>query len=205
MNDDLTSLADGTEQVVLRRPGTDLETVVPQALIRMFRSRRHFRVQETVVPVKSAHWYLSRAVSSVEPYEGDEIVDGKGNCWTIVEVNRSELNDTWQCVARMYATRFGLDEFVDHLRGAYTKSSGGSLQRGFRVLKTGIAAKFSPPIQTFSDGRKESIHALTRESIEAELQDVLRRADGTLYTIEKIQAPLFRNGWTEILLARIKH
>lgn len=202
MNDDLISLADGVQSVVLRRPGSDFVAEIPKALVRRFRSRRHFRVQETVVPTKSAHWYLSRNSMDTAPYEGDEIEDRDGNRWTILEVNRSELNETWQCVAQMYAIRFGLDEQADQLRTAYTKSSAGILQRGFRTIKTGIPVRFSAVSVLLGETREETLYGLTRDPIDVENRDMLRRADGTLYEIEKIQMPLYRNGWAEILLKK---
>lgn len=203
MHDELMSLTDGVQSAVLHRPGSDFVAEIPKALIRRFRSRRYFRVEEKVVPTKAAHWYLSRNSMDAEPYEGDEIEDRDGNRWTILEVNRSELNETWQCVARMYSVRFGLDEHVDQLRTAYTKSAAGILQRGLRTIKTGIAARFSAgAVLLLDEAREESFYALTREAIDVENRDMLRRTDGMLYEIKKIQMPLYRGGWTEILLKK---
>lgn len=203
MNDDLMHIADGLQSIVLRRPGSDFEREIPKTLVRRFRSRRHFRVSETVVPMKSAHWYFSQNDLDVEPLEGDEIEDQTGHRWTILEVNRSDLNGTWQCVARMYAVHFGLDEYVDHLRPAFTKTPAGTLQRGYRVLETGIAAKFSTAEQAVEGVWKESLYALIQEAIDVETDDALRRADGSVYRIKKLQQPLYSSGWTEIELHNV--
>lgn len=202
MYDELMSFADGAQPITLRRPGSDLEVSISKALIRRFRSRRYFRVQENVVPIKSAHWYLSQNLSETEPYEGDEIEDRFGDRWTILEVNRSELNETWQCVARKYAVRFGLDEHVDHLRPVFTKTPAGTLQQGYRVVKSGIAVKFSEKSRSVHETWKESLYVLTHVILETETGDALRTADGTIYIIRKHQNPFYRGGWTEIELVR---
>lgn len=202
MYDNIMSFVDGTQTVVLRRPGSDFETKISKALPRLFRSRRHYRVQESILPTNSVHWYFSRQETTEKPIPGDEIEDREGHCWTILEVNHSELNETWQCVARRYSVSFGLDEHVDHLRSAYAKTSSGVLEPGFRVLKSGIAARFTASVERFDSSRQKTLCALIRESIQAECRDMLRRADGTIFKIEKIQYPLYKNGWTEIMLSR---
>ena len=205
MHDDILSFADGMQEVVLRRPGSDLETTISGALIRRFRSRRHFRVQENVVPIKSVHWYLPRKKTEIEPQEGDEIEDADHNRWTVLEVNRSDLNDLWQCVARMYEVRFGLDEHIDHLRTAFTKTSAGTLQHGFHVVKSGVAAKFTEVTQDLRNKNTLSCYALIRETLETEAGDAIRRADGAIYEIRKIKSPIYPSGWTEADLIFVKN
>lgn len=200
MYDDLISLADGTEHAVLRRPGSDFAAGIPKALLRPFRRRRDARVEESVVPTRSAHWYWAIGDDSPEPFEGDEIEDARGIRWTILETHRSELNETWQCVARSYSVRFGLDEYVDHLRTAYEKSPAGTLRPGFHVVRTGIAAKFSAPEISMEDGGGEIVFALIREPLAPEPGDAFRKADGSLLDILKVRPPLYRAGWTEIRL-----
>lgn len=200
MHDNIMIIADGTQQILLRRPGSDLETEIPCTLKRMFRSRRHYRVDETLVSAKSAHWYFSRHASTMSPLEGDEIVEENGEVWTIIEVNRSELNETWQCVARSYTTRFGMDEHVDHLKIKYIKTAAGTLENVVLLSRSGIAAKISEATLTFDDVRREILYVLIRENLDIQIGDMLRRPDGKSYEIEKVHKPLYRNAWTEIQL-----
>ncbi len=134
--------------------------------------------------------------------EGDEIEDAAGDHWVILEVNRSELNRLWQCVARGDAVRFGLDEYVDHLKTGHAKTPAGTLQQFYQTVKTGIAAKFSPVIKSDKTGNGESCYVIIREQLDAETGDFLRRADGAIFTIRKITNPLYRSGWTEMELVR---
>ena len=198
MHDDITFLADGAQRITLRRYGSDFETKIERALLRPYRHQRLFRVRESVIPIRYAHWYFS---TEEEPRAGDEIVTDDGTVWMIVELNRSELNATWQCVTKTYDVVFGLDEYVDHLKTVYGKSASGVLEPGFRVAKTGIVAKFAQSSVEFGKERKESQLVLIRERIEFDRLDALRRADGTIIEIEKVNYPLFLNDWTEILCA----
>ena len=193
MHDDITLIADGTQRITLRRYGSDFRTEIERALYRPYRHQRPFGVQESIIPTRYAHWYLS---TDDEPRSGDEIVTENGTVWIVVELNRSEMNVTWQCVTKTYDAVFGLDEYVDHLKTVYEKTVSGVLQRGFRIAKTGIAAKFA---KMKIDGGKESQFVLIREKIEFERLDAFRRADGTIFDIEKINLPLFPNDYAEIL------
>ena len=193
MNDDITLIADGTQRITLRRHGSDFETEIDRAIYRPYRHLRPFDVRESIIPTRYAHWYFS---AGEEPRVGDEIVTENGTRWTIAELNRSDLNATWQCVTRTYDVVFGLDEFVDHLKTVYEKSASSVLERGFRVEKTGIAAKFA---KASVDSDKESLFVLVREKIDFERFDAFRRADGTIFVIEKINYPLFPNDFAEIL------
>jgi len=193
MNDDITLIADGTQRIVLRRYGSDFETEIDRALYRPYRHQRPMSVRESIIPTRYAHWYFS---ADEQPRCGDEIVTDDGAVWLIVELNRSESNATWQCVTKIYDVVFGLDEFVDHLRTEYEKSPGGVLHRGFRIEKTGIAAKFA---RLKVGSLQESLFVLIREKINFERLDVFRRADGTIVEIETINHPLFPNDFAEIL------
>ncbi len=64
------------------------------------------------------------ACGRIGPCEEDE----SGDRWTVLEVNRSDLNRIWQCVSQCYAVKFGLDEHVDHLRVTHMKTSAGTLR-----------------------------------------------------------------------------
>ncbi len=173
---------------------------IPDALIRPFRSRRQVRAEESLIPIRSAHWYFSSGNLAVEPSAGDEIEDESGDRWTVLEVNRSDLNRIWQCVSQCYAVKFGLDEHVDHLRVTHMKTSAGTLRKHFHTLKSGIPAKISACTRTFRDRYGEICYALIQESLDAESGDALRLADDTLFEITKIQKPFFPVGWTEIEL-----
>ncbi|MGL4595315.1 MAG: hypothetical protein ACRCUY_11345 [Thermoguttaceae bacterium] len=212
MNDNLLCLADGTQSILLRRHGSDIEINVLHAILRPFRSKRQFGADESVIPTRFGHWYLSSQNLERIPIEGDEIVDSNENSWMILEVNQSPLNQIWQCVARTYNVRFGLDEFVDHLRTAYTKTSGGVLKRGFHTIQTGIPAKFSAKTyKNDSDSKttsantqrtrfQEGIFVLIQGIVEWHPTDVFRRNDGSIYRIITAKQPLYPDGFTEFHL-----
>ncbi len=203
MNNDILSIADGTRRIILGRPGSDIEIEIDNALLRPFRSQKRSKLTMTVVPTLGAHWYLPQNADVPTPRPGDEIDEGDQSSWTVFEVISSDLNKTWQCVSCRYNVHFGPDEYVDHLRSAFTKTSAGTLQQGFRVLKTGIAAKFSAAAQEVGSDIEESLFVLTPETPQAEPLDALRRHDGGVFEIVKIQKPFYPGGWTEIEVHKI--
>lgn len=203
MNHDILSLVDGTRKIILRRPGSDLEIEIDRALLRPFRSRKQSRLEASVVPVQAGHWYLTRDADTPEPRPGDEIDAGEDGSWTVMEVQPSKLNENWQCAARQFAVPFGLDEHVDHLRAAFTKTSAGTLRRGYRVLKTGIAARFSAVTKNLDGDGTESMYVLCRAVPNFEPADALGRHDGSLFEIVKLQKPIHAADWTEIEVRKI--
>ncbi len=203
MKPNTLDLADDTQSVVIQRPGSDLERPIEKALLRPFRSQKRSQLGISLLPMQGAHWYLPHSCNEILPKVGDTITTKEGQKWTICEVHFSSMNQNWQCVSFRYHVDFGLDEFVDHLRVGFTKTSAGTLIKGFRAVKTGLPAKFSDAVQKFDKNAQESLYVVTPEKISVEPQDALRRHDGSLYEITAIKQPFTTSQWTEMELKRV--
>ncbi len=107
MNDQILSFADGVQTVILRRPGSDGEWTIPDALLRRFRSRRVSRAEENTVPVKTSHWYLPQQNQNQDqmptPRPGDELEDAEGNVWTILEIQQEESTTAHKTDSNIFA------------------------------------------------------------------------------------------------------
>ena len=176
------SITDGTQAVALWHRQSDTTTDIPVALIRRFRHRLYSQVADAAVPVNFAHWYFSEATP---PLPGDEIHEGDGTVWTILEVNRSPLTDVWQAVCETFAFAEST-ETVAHLRQDATVTE--SLPVRVGTLTT-----------TLESGISRRLTFYVREPIVAEPNDVFRRNDGSLWTITRIERPLYRARWTTVL------
>jgi len=178
------SLFDGVQSLTLWHHQTDTTTAIPSALLRRYRHRLYSQVVDTAVPVNYAHWYFE----SAEPLPGDEIHESDGTVWTILEVNQSPLTGVWQAVCETFAFAEPT-ECVDHLRQAAVVTA--SLP-----VRTGTMTTILEP---------EVSHRLTfyvRDTIDVEPNDVLRRSDGSLWTLVRVESPRYRARWTAVFTTR---
>jgi hypothetical protein len=190
--DNLLHIADGTQTVILRHRETDGDTSISHALIRRFRHRQYSAVKESPTPENHAHWYFALNDNEPEPVSGDEIIEPDETVWTIVEVNHSPLTGLWQCVSQTYRAGFSAEEQVDHLRPAGSGT--------WIVVADSIPAKFGAVIQTFAEEAHRTMTVYLKQPITALPGDALRTTDQTVWKIERIQTPLHREGWREVLV-----
>ena len=218
MNDQILEIADGAEPITLVRPGTTFSVEIPKALIRPLLYRKQRKIVESVIPAKIASWYLPKRLTDESaptflspPQPGDEIHRADGIIHLVIEVHESQCNDLWQLVTKSHDVTFGPDEHVDWLQATYGKSASGVLERGYVAIQTAVAAKFSPVTMELTDAEKplreskrasirKSYYVFIRDKVDLTPLDVLRRADGTLLNISRVQMPVFAHDWIEILV-----
>jgi nicotinate-nucleotide pyrophosphorylase len=172
-------MIDGVQPIALWHHRDDTTTAVPSALLRRFRHRFYSQVADSAVPVNVAHWYFE----GERPLPGDEIHESDGTVWTILEVNRSPLTSIWQTVCETFAFAEPTEN-VDHLRQDVVVAS----------LPVRVGAMTTTLESTVS-------HRLTfyiRDSITVESNDVLRRSDGSLWKIVRVERPMYRARWTAV-------
>ena len=178
---------DGTQPVRLWHRQNDATSLIPSALIRRFRHRLYSQVVDTAVPVNFAHWYFADSMESAHPLPGDEICDAEGAIWTILEVNLSPLTGIWQAVCETFAFAHPT-ESVDHMRQD--------------VIVGSLPVRVGTRTAALESEVSERLTFYVRESIVVEWGDVLRRSDGSLWNIVRVDSPMYRARWTAVVTVR---
>ena len=172
---------DATQSITLWHHQTDTTSDIPLALLRRYRHRRYSQVIDSPVLVNYAHWYFS---TMVQLLPGDEVHESDGTVWTILEVNLSPLTGVWQAVCETFAFAQPT-ETVEHLRQNVVMAS-------FPVRVGAMTTTLEPEVS-----RRLAFYV--REPIAVESNDVLRRSDGSLWTIIRVELPQYRARWTAVV------
>jgi hypothetical protein len=180
---------DGTQPITLWHHQTNTVTPIISALIRRFRHRLYSQVVDTAVPVNFSHWYFSTAIP---PLPGDEIQEANGTVWTIHEVNHSPLPAVWQAVCETFASA-KTTETVVHLRQGAALAS--------------LPVRVGPMTTTLEPEESQRLTFYVCPSIDsdpiiAEPNDTLQRSDGTLWSIVRVEKPMYRRRWTAVVTRR---
>jgi len=175
---------DGTQPISLWHHQDDTTTEIPLALLRRYRHRLYSQVVETAVPVNYAHWYFE---SEERPLPGDELYESDGTVWTILEVNQSPLTHVWQAVCETFAFAEPT-ECVDHLRQD--------------VLLASLPVRVGPITTILSPEVSHRLSFYVRDLADVEANDLLRRSDGSLWTIVRVERPRYRTRWTVVLTTK---
>jgi hypothetical protein len=101
-----------------------------------------------------------------------------------LEVNQSPLTGVWQAVCETFAFAEPT-ECVDHLRQNTTVAESLPVRVGTKTT-------------TFEPAVSERLTFYVRNPIAIEADDVLRRNDGTLWTIVRVERPRYRARWTAV-------
>jgi len=178
---------DGTQPITLWHHQDETTTAVPAALIRRYRHRLYSQVTDAAVPVNYAHWYFAASIEIDRPLPGDEIHESDGTIWTILEVNLSPLTGLWQAVCETYAFAEPT-EHVDHLRN-------------MTVIES-LPVRVGAMTETLEPEVSKRLTFYVRESIDVETNDVLRRSDGSDWTILRVERPQYRSRWTAVFTTK---
>ena len=176
---------DGVQPVILWHHQNNAMTPIPSALIRRFRHRLYSQVVDTAVPVNYSHWYFT--APSTSPLPGDEIQESNGTVWTILEVNQSPLTEVWQAVCETYALAKPTETIV-HLRQGITLAT--------------VQVRVGPMTTTLESEESYRLTFYVRDPMIAEPNDVLQRSDGSLWTIVRVEKPMYRRRWTAVVTRR---
>ncbi|MCL2304786.1 MAG: hypothetical protein FWC43_05525 [Planctomycetaceae bacterium] len=189
-NDNTLEIADGVEDVVLHRPGSDRYDGITGALARRTKEQDKRR-ENRLIPYHWTTWHLPQA----EVNTGDEILDAKANRWIVTKIEYTELTGTVRCVSYRFDATFGLDEYVDLFRKRGEPAKSGTLEYRWFLVRSGIPAKFSETI--ISDG-VESRRIAVRTPVDFRTGDQLRFPDGAYWRIEGVMTPYDNRFWTEL-------
>jgi hypothetical protein len=194
-SDDLETVADGTESVILLRRGSTLGnngTVIAHALRRAMTTNEAAIIARgdvhKNVPSDGRHaafflaWHLPTAELPLEPRLGDVILDDNGQRWTILEVKRVTLGARWRCETKNVAVAFGLDDTISLL-----KTSDGDI---WRTWQTGIRARIQPletkiSTDAYTSSTAKTYRIFIEETLELDHTCRIRGADGSLYSITR--------------------
>lgn len=145
-SDDFPAVADGLTSVTLTRPGSSASSQVTHALRCRVRTREAERTDrlEGRYRASDVAWHLPVSELSVPPRLGDVIVDGEGQRWTVLDVQKTTLDSRWRCLCRNLAIVHGLDQYIDIEKATYTKGEGGAEVPTWQTWKTGLPARIQP-------------------------------------------------------------
>ncbi len=196
--DDFPDVADGTETVTLRRRGSGAQTTITDALrravvTRQARVRNRYNTWKDV-PSDGRHtaadvaWHLPVGQLGDPPRLGDSIIDGDGQRWTILGVQRATLQTRWQCPARNLAVVYGLDDTVTILTATYAKGDGGAAEATWHPWKTGVRARVQPAevdVETEHQARRTTkrFQIFVEEDVALDHNHRIQGPDGTVYKI----------------------
>jgi hypothetical protein len=103
-------------------------------------------------------------------------------------VNQSPLTGIWQTVCETL-TFAEPTEWVDHLRQA-------------DVVTASLPVRLSPMTTILEPQRFHRLTFYVRGAIDVESNDVLRRSDGSLWTIVRVESPRYRTRWTAVFTTK---
>ena len=196
---------DGVQPVTLWHHQTNTTDAIPSALIRRFRHRLYSQVVDSAVPVNYAHWYFEDRIGVPRPLVGDEIHETDGTVWTIVESNCSPLTGVWQAVCETFAFAEPT-ETVEHVRQGVVIAS--------LPVRTGVeamtwesslgASSESLWVRRLSFYVRGTMAAELATELATEWDDVLRRGDGSLWKIVKVERPRYRARWTTVTTLEVQ-
>ncbi len=180
---DFAQVADGLEEVTLRR--RDSNTIVAVSAAR----RQHVRTQEaepsqgTVVEA-NAEWHLVLA-EDVAPHVGDVVLAGADHRWTILEVEELPLLGRWKCAARELRIAYGCGERVDVERPVWSSGEAPEIV-GYTYVATALPVRIQPVEVSVDDahGGQATLRIILGESLALEPHDRFVAGDGTIYMLQ---------------------
>ncbi len=200
--DNILKIADGTENIVLHRPGSDRYEEIRGVLPRKTKEQDKRRDQ-SLIPYQWRTWYLPTSDVPEAPQPGQEILDSQSFRWIITKIDSSELPGSLRCVARRHDAVFSLDEYVDLFRKRADTTPSGAVEYLWFLVRAGIASKFSET--TVSENGTESREIAFRTPVEVHALDRLRFPDGSYWRIVNVVTPQDDRDWTELKIEKIQH
>ncbi len=140
---DLADVVDGLEAVTVVRRGTSSATAVPHAW-------RHAASSKEAAPSDGQYarsdlrWWLPQAECAAAPRLGDEILDARGDRWTVLAVTGPGPLGRWRCDCRNLVIAHRLDQAVSIEQAAYSKGEGGAAVATWTTWRSGVRARIQP-------------------------------------------------------------
>jgi hypothetical protein len=96
---DLVTVADGLEQLVLRRAASNVETTIAHALRRPV-SKNESAASSGTVLLSDVRFHLPVVELPLAPVADDLLIDSSGRIWTILHVKSATCATRWECLCR---------------------------------------------------------------------------------------------------------
>lgn len=187
-SEDFSAVIDGQEAVTVVRPGSSVVSAGVHALRQGAPRPEGWQQQRHAAG--DAVWHLPAAELVEPPRPGDVIVDAQGVHWTILDATPALRRGRWRCLTRNLVLAYGLDQFIDLLRGEPFKGAGGAEELVWHVWKTGLRAKIMPDqadLHTKHSGQMATAHfkLLCTDHVPVDPTVRIRGPDGALYAITR--------------------
>ncbi len=147
---DFAQVADQLEPVTLRRADGSGDLLLPGALRRAV-TTREAAISDGRYTASDVRWHLAAVDLDAAPRLGDQIIDGAGEAWTILEARQATAQSRWECTTRNLAIVGGLNSYITIRREVISKDASGAVERTWQDWRTNIRAR----IQEQSSHRDE--------------------------------------------------
>ena len=195
LKDNILDIADATESVVLHVFGSDRYAEIDKALCRRTLEQDK-QWKNDLTPYQWRTWYLPQTDSAALLTPGNEILDKDAKRWIVTKIEQSQIPGTVRCIAFCLDAAFRLDEYVDLFRKNARKTSSGTVEYDWSLVRAGIPAKFSETSQ--SDNAAENKMIVISLPVDVGAGDRLRLADGAYWHVDKVVTPYDSRHWTEL-------
>ena len=198
-SDNILDIADATESVVLHVFGSDRYVEIDKALCRRtLEQDKQWR--NDLTPYQWQTWCLPQTDSAELLVPGNEILDKNAKRWIVTKTERSQIPGTFRCVAFCLDAAFKLDEYVDLFRRNVRKTSSGTVEHDWSLVRAGIPAKFSD-INKSGDATESKMIVISLP-VDVGVSDRLRLIDGSYWRVDKIVTPYDSRHWTELYIRK---
>ncbi|HKD36299.1 MAG TPA: head-tail adaptor protein [Pirellulales bacterium] len=189
---DFATVADGLETVTpVRRDGRS--TTIASALRRAV-TTREAAISDGKYTEADVRWHLAASELDAPPQVGEQIVDGEGESWTILQTRLATCGSRFECVTRNLAIAAGLDTLITVRRERITKGPSGAAERSWEDYRSGVRAKIQEQSAARSEqhGRQSGVVAAkiyVAEQIEVDNGYQIVARDGTSYEVIGFESP----------------
>jgi hypothetical protein len=183
---DFANIADGLEEVTLRRRGSTATVAIASALRRQVSSREAEPSGGAAVE-SNAEWHLGLAEDAA-PQIGDVLIDAEDHHWTILTAEDSALLGRWKCATRELRIAYGCGERIDIERPVWSTGETPEIV-GWTYVATALPVRIQPVEVGVdaSDAEQAVFRIILGESMALEPHDRFVAGDGTIYYLRLYQ------------------
>jgi hypothetical protein len=143
---DFEKVIDGSENVTLEVSGTANRVVLNAHRNQI--STEEVEASNGLAKLGDTIWQWPTSETPTQPALGSVIVDGDGNNWTILSIDKRVMNTVWSAICRNLAVEARLDTLVTIQTATYAKDADGVAVPTWSDAYTSVRAKVQPITQT---------------------------------------------------------
>jgi hypothetical protein len=140
---DFNTILDGFEQVTLKRRDSADTVAIPKAW-RYSSQTEEAEPGVADVARNDVVWQFAWDDSVSAPAIGDAIIDGSGDCWTILSIGELGAKTRLRCLSRNLYFVHGLNNRVDIEQAIWEDSGSGPEIVGWSTLRSAVPARIQP-------------------------------------------------------------